>query len=197
VLAVNLFGYSEIEASMLGTDITDMRPVARMIFMAQLLRRASPTRLRLERGFGPCPVDREDEIYANGIFEFNVTRLLAFVQEHVDRFPVEQVETSEFPEYGDSSHLNEETICLADLTRPILLAEIAPWRYNVIDGNHRLAKARREGVASLPAYRLRCPAHVPFLTSAFAYERYVEYWNEKIRTLREANRFGRPPPSGT
>ena len=96
---------------------------------------------------GPYPVDPEDEIYANGIFEFNVTRLLAFVQEHVDRFPVEQVEISEFPEYSDSSHLNEETICLAHLTRPVLLAEIAPGRYSVIDGNHRLAKARREGIA--------------------------------------------------
>jgi hypothetical protein len=31
-------------------------------------------------------------MYPNGIFEFNVTRLLAFVHEHGDRFHVEQVE---------------------------------------------------------------------------------------------------------
>jgi hypothetical protein len=50
-------------------------------------------------------------------------------------------------------------------------------------GNHRLAKARRQGAAALPAYRLQCPTHIPFLTSAFAYEKYVEYWNDKVRTL--------------
>ena len=91
-----------------------------------------------------------DEMYPNGIFEFNITRLLAFVQEHADRFLVERVELSEFRDYGKSPHLNEETVRLADLSRPILLAEMAPGRYSVIDGNHRLAKARRQGAAVLP-----------------------------------------------
>jgi hypothetical protein len=64
---------------------------------------------------------------------------LGFVQEHADRFHVERVKLSEFPHYGDSPHLNEEAIRLADLSRPILLAEISPGHYSVIDGNHRLA----------------------------------------------------------
>jgi hypothetical protein len=154
-----------------------------MIIVAQLQGRPLPTGLRLDKGFQPCPVEPGDEFYPNGIFEFNITRLLAFVQQHTDRFPVERVELSEFPDYGDSPHLNEEAIRLADLSRPILLAEISPGHYSVIDGNHRLAKARRQGAAAVPAYRLQCPTHVPFLTSAFAYEKYVEYWNDKVRTL--------------
>jgi hypothetical protein len=151
--------------------------------MAQLQSRLPPTRLKLDKGFQPCPVEQGDEIYPNGIFEFNVTRLWGFVQQHPGRFPVEHVELSEFPDHGNSPHLDEEAVRSADLSRPILLAEIAPWRYNVIDGNHRLAKARRQCVAALPAHRLQCPTHVPFLTSAFAYEKYVEYWNNKVRTL--------------
>jgi hypothetical protein len=154
-----------------------------MIIMGQPQGRPLPIRLRRDKGFQPCPVEPGEEIYPNGIFEFNITRLLAFVQEHADRFPVERVDLSEIPDFGDSPHLNEETVRLADLSRPILLAEIAPGRYGVIDGSHRLAKARRQGAADLPAYRLQCPTHVPFLTSAFAYERYVEYWNDKVRTL--------------
>jgi hypothetical protein len=142
--------------------------------------RAPLIRLRLEKAFQPCPVGPGDEVYPNGIFEFNITRLLAFVQEHVDLFPVERVELSDLPDYGESPNLNDEVIRLADLSRPIVLAEISPGNYNVIDGNHRLAKARREGVAALPAYRLPCPTHVAFLTSAFAYEKYVEYWNDKV-----------------
>jgi hypothetical protein len=53
----------------------------------------------------------------------------------------------------------------------VILAEISPGRYNLIDGNHRVAKARREGVSSVLAYR--CLEHVAFLTSARAYEKYV------------------------
>jgi hypothetical protein len=115
----------------------------------------------------------QHEIYPNGVFDFNITRLLAFVREHADRFPVEWVEVSEI----------EDAVRAADLACPILLAEIAPGQYGVIDGHHRLAKARRQGTAVLPAHRLHCPAHVPFLTSRFAYERYVEYWNDKVAAL--------------
>ena len=33
---------------------------------------------------------------------------------------------------------------------------------------------------SIPAYRIRCPEHVAFLTSTRAYETFVEYWNSKV-----------------
>lgn len=77
----------------------------------------------------------------------------------------------------------------ADLNRPVILAEIAPGRYNLIDGHHRVAKARRDGVPSIPAYRVRCPEHVAFLTSTRGYEAYVEYWNSKVDDASE----GAPP----
>ena len=91
--------------------------------MAQLQGRPLPTRLRLDKGFQPCPVERGDEMYPNGIFEFNITRLLAFVQEHADRFQVEQVDLSEFPDYGNSPHLNEEAVRLADLHSKIIVID--------------------------------------------------------------------------
>ena len=57
-----------------------------------------------------------------------------------------------------------------------------------IDGNHRLGKARQDGVRTIAAYRVRCPQHVPFLTSITAHEKYVEYWNSKVKTLQESAR---------
>jgi len=138
-----------------------------------------PARLKRDKNFQPCPAESGHEHYANGIFEFNITRLLAFIDTCAERFPIESVQVDDFPAYG-SSHLNEETVLSADLSRPILLAEIAPGRFNVIDGNHRLARARRESVQMIPARRVRCPDHVPFLISDFAYEKYVEYWNSKL-----------------
>ena len=138
-----------------------------------------PAGLKRDRKFQPCLVEPGDEHYANGIFEFNITRLLAFIDSCPERFPVENVLVEDFPAFG-SSHLNEETISSADLARPILLAEIAPALFNVIDGNHRLARARRENVQMIPARRVRCADHVPFLISDWAYEKYVEYWNSKL-----------------
>jgi hypothetical protein len=142
-------------------------------------------RLKCDKNFQPCLVGSGDEHYANGIFEFNITRLLAFIDTCAERFPLERVLVDDFPAYG-SSHLNEGTVCNADLSRPILLAEIAPGRFNVIDGNHRLARARRESVQMVPARRVRCPDHVPFLISLWAYEKYVEYWNSKLEDLLQA-----------
>lgn len=152
--------------------------------MALLQGRPLPTKLIRDKGFQPCVAEPGDETYANGIFEFNITRLLAFAQERTDRFSLIQVEICELPDYGNGRHLNEVAILVADLARPIVLAEISPGHFNVIDGNHRLARARRQGATALPAYRVQCPQHVPFLTSVFAYEKYVEYWNGKVSDLR-------------
>jgi hypothetical protein len=144
-------------------------------------------KLKLDKKFQPCPVELDDEAFPNGIFEFNITRLLAFIDAQPEDFPIEFIAVADIPDYG-GSRLDEKTVASADLSRPILLAEIAPGRHNLIDGHHRVAKARRDGTTTLPARRIHCPHHVPFLTSATAYEKYVEYWNSKVKDMRP-----RPP----
>lgn len=139
-----------------------------------------PTKLILEKSFTPCAVHPGEELYRNGIFEFNVSRLLNHIAAHAAQFPIEHVKVGELPDYG-SSTLDEQTIRTANLLSHILLVEISPGRFVVIDGNHRLAKARRKGVIALPARRVCAPHHIPFLTTTAAYEKYVEYWNDKLR----------------
>ena len=138
-----------------------------------------PMQLALDPRFRPCEAQKGEEIYPNGIFEFNITRLLSYIGTS-GKFRTEPVLLGEIPYGGTSPGLNELTIAAADLSRPVILAEISPSRYNLIDGNHRVAKARREGVPSILAYRIRCPEHVAFLTSTRAYAKYVEYWNSKV-----------------
>jgi hypothetical protein len=48
------------------------------------------------------------------------------------------------------------------------------------------AKARRVGAPDIPARKICCPEHVPFLTSTMAYEKYLEYWNCKLKEMRRA-----------
>jgi hypothetical protein len=140
------------------------------------------SKLKLDKKFQPCHVEEGDEAFQNGVFEFNITRLLAFIDDHAERFPIELIMLTDIPAC-DTSHLDAETINSADLLRPIVLAEIAPGRYNVIDGNHRIAKARRDCAISMPARKIGYLQHIKFLTSKFAYEKYVEYWNSKLRKM--------------
>jgi hypothetical protein len=119
-------------------------------------------------------------LFANGIFVFNITRLLAFIHADPERFSIEAAELADIPNYRGVSHLDQATVDAADVLRPVLLAEISPRRYNLIDGQHRVARARRENLAQIAAYRVSCPDHVAFLTSAQSYESYVRYWNSKL-----------------
>jgi hypothetical protein len=43
----------------------------------------------------------------------------------------------EIPDYGNSERLHDAAVQAADLSRPVLLAEIAPARFSLIDRHHR------------------------------------------------------------
>jgi len=152
-------------------------------------------RLDLDSAFQPCTTDAGDELFSNGIFEFNISRLLTAALAHADRYPIERIELADIPDYG-AAELNAAGILAADLSRPIVLAEVAPGHFNVIDGHHRVAKARRNDVSALAGYRLRCPEHVRFLTSTTAYQRYVDYWNSKVDELARVRRSMQRPRTG-
>ncbi|MGO9614276.1 MAG: ParB/Srx family N-terminal domain-containing protein [Dissulfurispiraceae bacterium] len=136
-------------------------------------------KLKADSNFIPCPVADGDELYPNGIFVFNITKLLEYIRENSDDMTLEEVGVSDFPEKFSS--LNEAHMNSVDISRPVILAEIAPGRYNVIDGNHRMEKARRTGVKSIQAYKLNAKQHMSFLTSQRAYLSYIEYWNSKLK----------------
>lgn len=137
-------------------------------------------KLKINKNFQPLPEDDGDEFYPNGIFKFNVTKLLAFIMDSPHIFQPEAVSVKTVRTCV-SSNLNESTIQTADITIPIILAEIAPDRFNVIDGNHRLERAYRDGIDMIPAYKVLAEQHIAFLTSVAAYVEYVGYWNEKIK----------------
>ncbi len=134
-------------------------------------------KLIIENDFTPCEVDTGDELFPNGIFEFNITKLLEYIKENRNDLTIVQFETNDFIE--EYSSINEAHLEYVDISRPIILAEISPGKYNVIDGNHRVEKARRMGVKSVNAYKLNVDDHIKFLTTKKAYISYIEYWNSK------------------
>lgn len=135
-------------------------------------------KLNLDPGFTPCPQEEDGELFFNGIFVFNITKLEEEIRRQPQRFRMEEVQVSCFP--AEFSSLNEDHVDNVDPTKPIILAEIAPNHYNVIDGHHRREKARRSGLETVRAYFLDAEQHLPFLVSRKGYEAYVGYWNDKL-----------------
>jgi hypothetical protein len=136
-------------------------------------------RLTINKDFKPCPADDGEEVYANGIFKFNISQMIAHIQNNPDVFPTEIVVVKDI--YSKSSHINEEHLDSVDVSKPVILAEIAPDRYNLIDGNHRAEKAVRHELEELKAYRLSASQHIQFLTHKESYEKYIDYWNDKLK----------------
>jgi hypothetical protein len=139
--------------------------------------------LRVDKNFVPVSADDGDEFYPNGIFVFNITKMLEFIKNNPTQFQPECIAVKDYSTAFSSineSHL--DTICHFP---PIILAEISPGRYNVIDGNHRLEKARRSGMETIMAYKLGPKQHMPFLTTQKAHVIYVEFWNGKLKGLEK------------
>jgi hypothetical protein len=135
-------------------------------------------KLKAYAHFTPCPVETGDELYANGIFEFNITKMIEYIEKNRDRVTLQEIAVNNFFEV--SSSIDKRHMETVDISQPIIVAEISPGRYNVIDGNHRMEKARGIGIENMPAYKLNPEHHTKFLTSERAYVAYIEYWNSKL-----------------
>jgi hypothetical protein len=139
-------------------------------------RKATP--LSKNKNFIPCPEDEGDELFANGFFVFNITHLRRFLESNDSVTPLSELQVKDFPRFGNN--LDEPYVDSTDLSEPVIVAEIAPGRHNLIDGNHRMEKARKNGIESLPGYEVPPQIHTRFLTSQNAYDSYIDYWNEKV-----------------
>lgn len=135
--------------------------------------------LKIDKNFKPCPADDGEEVYANGIFHFNISKMIAYIQGNPNLFVPKTVVVKEV--YSKSPHINEDHLPSVDISKPVILAEIAPDQYNLIDGHHRAEKAIRSGLKEIKAFRLTAIQHTQFLTRQKSYETYIGYWNDKLK----------------
>jgi len=164
----------------------------KVIYLAALEKKPDARLLVSNPSKSLYPPKAGDEVFVNGIFRFNISALLKEISNGritppVVDYPVDQAVASQ-------GSLERENIDQADLSRPIILLEIAPdcqlyqvreikldyvaRGYVVADGYHRIAKAKEYGIQFLPAYLISMNQHFPFLCSGR--EQYIEYWNQKI-----------------
>jgi len=137
--------------------------------------------LKIDENFVPAPTEQGDEYYPNGIFVFNITKMLNYINNNREEFELRIIKIKDHR--SGFGVINEDHIGKVDISVPIILAEISPGRYNVIDGNHRMEKAYRDGVETIPAYVLTMRQHLSFLTTVEAYRAYINYWNGKVKEM--------------
>ena len=147
------------------------------------------------------PCDGE-EVFANGVFKFNISALLKSLANKKDTLELAAISVSDWVDRVAIDQLLPEHIESADLERPVILLEIAPdYRlYNMdipesdyvargfvlADGMHRIAKANKTGVLHIPAYLIKMEDHLPFMYQGC--HEYMDYWNQKI-TERESDYY--------
>lgn len=136
-----------------------------------------PKKLSLDKNFVPCAVCEGDELFPNGIFVFNITKMLGYLDSNRRSILPSDLDISELAHHP---RINESHLDSVDISIPVILAEIAPSIFNLIDGHHRVEKAKRSGLKTLKCFRLTVDQHIKFLTDERGYKSYVEYWNSKI-----------------
>jgi len=142
-------------------------------------------KLKTNKKFIPCTVSNDDELYNNGIFVFNISKMIKFLNQATEEYNLTTISVDDFT--NTFSCINESHVDSVDINKPVILAEISPGQYTLIDGHHRLHKAKRAGAKNLNAFKIDHTQHIRFLTELKGYTAYIEYWNSKIKqaTSRE------------
>ncbi len=137
-------------------------------------------KLKLDKNFEPLPTQEGDEIFRNGYFEFNITRILEDISTGKLEVIQEPINISSWSRLHSSNSVNEDHLPSVDINKTVLQAEIRAGAYNIIDGNHRMEKARREGIEWINSYKIKGEQLVPYFIEKKGYEAFVEYWNSKL-----------------
>ncbi len=137
--------------------------------------------MKTDPGFVPCELKPGDECWRAGIFHFNVSRMIADIESGELAVIRERINVKEWFKVHGGGKIDEEYMPKVELSRPVIQGEIGPGRFEIIDGNHRMEKALREGIESVDSYKLMGEQLLQYLSDERGYRAYIEYWNDKLQ----------------
>ncbi|MEK7243311.1 MAG: hypothetical protein AAB112_03970, partial [Thermodesulfobacteriota bacterium] len=76
------------------------------------MRKKKSDLLSADKNYVPASEDDGDELYPNGIFVFNITKMIEYIRVHQDEIPLESIEVKAYTRGW--SKLDEVTIDKAD-----------------------------------------------------------------------------------
>ena len=81
----------------------------------------------------------------NGILIWDVTSILEDIEQHPDSYTIQTLSTALLADHNDA-RVSHTRAMASDLTKPLVVAELSKDHLLLIDGNHRLHKARKYSV---------------------------------------------------
>lgn len=137
-------------------------------------------KIKIDKNYKPLPTNEGDEIYSIGIFKFNISKILEHITFEKLDAQKEQINVREWFKLHIHGSVNEEYLTTVDIACPVIQAEIRPDMFEIVDGNHRLEWAYRDGVEWVNSFKLRGEQLLPYFVDVRGYEAFVEYWNSKL-----------------
>lgn len=137
-------------------------------------------KIKLNKDYKPLPVSAGDEIYPNGIFNFSISRIIEHIGSGELSVIKERIDVKQWFKSHCQSSVNEDHLPTVDVNKPVIQAEIRPDRFEIIDGNHRMEKAFRDGVEYIDSYKICGEQLLPYFADERGYRGFVEYWNSKL-----------------
>lgn len=134
--------------------------------------------------FTPCPCNQGDEIFSKGHLKLNITSIIKKIESGELVLTIEEINVkSWFLINFQHGTINEAHLSDVDMSKPIIMAEKKHGVFSVIDGNHRMARARRENLQFIPAFKIPGRELLPFFTEKEAYEKFLWEWNEDLSSF--------------
>ncbi len=137
--------------------------------------------MKTEPGFVPCELNPGDECWRAGIFHFNVSRMIADIESGELAVIRKRINVKEWFRTHGYGKTDEDFMPNVELSRPVIQGEIRPGRFEIIDGNHRMGKALREGIESVDSCKLMGEQLLQYMNDERGYRAYIEYWNDKLQ----------------
>lgn len=140
---------------------------------------SSKKSINIDKNFKPYPLKKGDEVFSINRLNINISGILESIKNGLLTPIEERIYVSEWMSGRfRSGTLHESHLLRVDLSKPVIQAELRPTYFELIDGNHRIMRAFRQGVEYLDSYKISSTQLIPFFTDKFSYERFVEIWNE-------------------
>lgn len=94
-------------------EVDILQCFARSALLKKIFNEMMIEKLKLDKKFKPCLAEEGDELFPNGIFEFNITKMLKFIHENKDQIVFKNLEVKSYRR--GLSCLNEDTILTAQV----------------------------------------------------------------------------------
>ena len=134
-----------------------------------------------KRKYIPCELQEDEECYPNGIFRFNISRIVEDIESGKLQAEMDKIDVPHWIKNHCMGDVNEDHMPNVVLSKPVIQAEIKAGFFEIIDGRHRMEKALRENLQYIDSYKLKGEQLLDYFIDEKGYRAFIGYWNDWLK----------------